>query len=77
MEKETKLLKLIHTDLSDLNQTITRGGKKYYVTFINYQSRYTKVCLLKYKYDVFYAFVSYKAEIENQLDKKTKGVKSE
>ena len=27
--RETELLELIHSDLEDLKQTITRGGKKY------------------------------------------------
>ena len=41
--RETKLLSLIHTDLGDLKQTVTRGGKKYYITFIDDFSRFTRV----------------------------------
>ena len=33
--RETKLFELIHSDLGDLKQTMTRGGKKFYVTFID------------------------------------------
>lgn len=33
VHRETELLSLIHTNLGDLKQTMTRGGKKYYVTF--------------------------------------------
>ena len=40
MSRETKLL-----DLRDLKQTVIRGGKKFYVTFIGYYSRFTKVYL--------------------------------
>ena len=32
MSRETKLLELIHPDLGDLKQSMTRGGKKFYVT---------------------------------------------
>ena len=35
VERETELLGLIHSDLGDLKQTMTRDGKKYYVTFID------------------------------------------
>ena len=42
VKRETELLSLIHTDLGDLKQTMIKGGKKYYVTFIDYFSRYTK-----------------------------------
>ena len=33
--RETKLLELIHSDLGDLKQTMTRGRNKFYVTFID------------------------------------------
>ena len=33
--RETKLLELIHSNVGDLKHTMTRGGKKFYVTFIN------------------------------------------
>ena len=34
VERQTELLSLIHTDLADLRQTMSRGGKNYFVTFI-------------------------------------------
>ena len=49
VSKETKLLELIHFDLGDLKQTMTRGGKKFYVTFIDDYSRFTRVYLLRNK----------------------------
>ena len=45
--KETKILELIHSNLGDLKQTMTRGGKKFYVTFIDDYSRFTRVYLLR------------------------------
>ena len=56
---------------------MTRGGKKYYVTFIDDFSRYTKVYLLKNKDEAFDMFLKYKAEVENQLNKKIKRVRSD
>lgn len=40
--KEIELLSFICSDLSDLKQTMTSGGKSYYNTFINNFSRYTE-----------------------------------
>ena len=42
IKTETELLSLIHTDLEDLKQTMIKGGKKYYVIFIDDFLRYTK-----------------------------------
>jgi len=77
IERQTELLSLIHTDLVDLKQTMTRGGKNYFVTFIDDYSRYTKVYLIKHKDEVFDMFLSYKTEVENQLDKKIKRIRSD
>jgi hypothetical protein len=70
VKRETDLLNLMHTDLGDLKQTMTRGGKKYYVTFIDDFSRYTKLYLLRSKDEAYSMFLLYKAEVENQLNKK-------
>jgi len=72
VEREFELLNLIHTDLGDLKQTMTRDGKRYYITFIDDCFRYTKVYLLRNKDGAFNMFVSYKSEVENQLNKKIK-----
>jgi len=76
VECQTKLLGLIHTDLVDLKQTMTRGGKIYFVMFIDDNSRYTKVYLIKYKDVAFDMFLTYKTEVENQLNKKIKRIRS-
>jgi len=39
VERQTKLLGLIHTDLAYLKQTMSRGGKNYFVTFMDDYSR--------------------------------------
>ena len=75
--RETKLLELIHSDLGDLKQTMTRGGKKFYVTFIDDDSRFTRVYLLRNKDEAFDMFLSYKAEVENQLYRKIKRIRSD
>ena len=42
VERESKLLNLIHSDLRDLKNSMTRGGKRFYITFIDDNSRNTK-----------------------------------
>ena len=54
IERELELLSLFHGDLKDLNNTMTRGGKRFYITFLG-----------EAKDD----FIKYKNEVENQLRK--------
>ena len=56
---------------------MTRGGKKLYVTFIDDYSRFTRVYLLGNKDETFDMFSSYKVEVENQLDRKIKRIRSD
>nr|KYP50829.1 Retrovirus-related Pol polyprotein from transposon TNT 1-94 [Cajanus cajan] len=72
--RESETLSLIHYDLADLKQTMSRGGKNYFVTFIDDFSRYTKVYLIKHKDEAFDMFLSYKTEVENQLNKRIKRI---
>ena len=76
MTRETKLLELIHSDLGDLKQTMTRRGKKFYVTFIDDYFRFTRVYLLINKDEIFNMFFNYKAQVENQHDRKIKRIRS-
>ena len=45
VEREFELLELIHSDLGDMKNNLTRGGKRFYITFIDDCSRYTVVYL--------------------------------
>ncbi|XP_075095193.1 uncharacterized protein LOC142173494 [Nicotiana tabacum] len=47
--RNTELLELVHSDLVDFKNTVSKGGKKCYITFVDDFSRYTKVYLLKFK----------------------------
>lgn len=55
---------------------MTRGGKKYYVTFIDDFSRYTRLYLIRNKDEAFETFLIYKSEVENELNRKIKRVRS-
>ena len=77
VERNLDLLELVHTDIYELNGILTRGGNRYFITFIDDSSRFTYVYLLKHKDDAFNVFKVYKAEVENQLGKKIKIIRSD
>ena len=54
---------------------MTRGGKKFYVTFIDDYSWFTRVYLLRNKDEAVDVFLSYKVEVEYQLDRKIKRIR--
>jgi len=70
--RDLALLELIHSDLCEMNGELTKGDKRYFIMFIDDCTRFCYVCLLKSKDEAFHYFKIYKAEIENQLDKKIK-----
>ena len=50
-------------DLADFKNTISKEGKKYYLTFIDDFSRYTRVYLLRTKDEAKEMFLKYKIEV--------------
>ena len=64
VQKITKFLELIHSDLGDFHSTPPFGGKKYYVTFIDDCSRYCQVHLLHAKNEALDKFRIFKNEFE-------------
>lgn len=55
----------------------SRGGKHYYISFVDDSSRYTRVYLLRSKDEACEMFMQFKAEVENQLDRKIKRLRSD
>ncbi|KAK6148476.1 hypothetical protein DH2020_019388 [Rehmannia glutinosa] len=55
----------------------TRGGKKYFITFIDDCTRYFYAYLLKSKDEALVAFKTYKNEVKNQLNMKIKMIRSD
>lgn len=72
VEISTTPLDLIHIDICDLKYVQMRGGKKYFITFIDDCTRYCYIYLLKSKYKALEVFKHFKNEVENQLSKKIK-----
>jgi hypothetical protein len=70
-------LDLIHSDICKMNGVLTEGGQRYFMTIIDNASRYCYVYLLKTKEEILNYFKTYKAEVENQLEKKIKRFRSD
>ena len=41
--RNSNMLELVHSDVCELNGVLTRGDKRYFITFINDFSRFTGV----------------------------------
>jgi len=51
--------------------------EKYCITFVDYHSRFTKIYQLRTKDETKEMFIKYKAEVENQLNKKINRLRSD
>ncbi|GKB54529.1 putative RNA-directed DNA polymerase [Tanacetum coccineum] len=71
-ERGEGLLDLVHTDVYGPFRSATKDGKRYYVTFTNYFSRYGYVYLFKHMSNTFEMFKRYQNKVENQLGRKIK-----
>ncbi|XP_066164242.1 cytochrome P450 714B2 isoform X1 [Oryza sativa Japonica Group] len=70
-------LELVHSGLCEMNGVLTKGGKKYFMTLIDDCTRFCYVYLLKTKDEALHYFKIYKAEVENQLERKIKQLRSD
>ena len=61
----------------DLKLVRTRGGNKYFITFVDDSTKCYYVYLLKTKAEAIEKFVLYKNEAENQFNKKIKLLRSD
>lgn len=77
IERTSEILNLIHSDLCDFHSTPTRGGKSYYVTFIDDYSRFCYVYLLNHKHEALDKFKIFKAEVENTCETTIKRLRTD
>ncbi|GKE83359.1 retrotransposon protein, putative, ty1-copia subclass, partial [Tanacetum coccineum] len=77
VERAKDLLGLIHIDVCGPFRIVSRQGANYFVTFTDDFSRYGYVYLLKYKHEVFETFKVFQKEVENQLGKTIKSLRSD
>ena len=67
----------MHNDVCGPLSTNARGGYSYFVTFTDDFSRYGYVFLIRHKSETFDKFKEFKNEVENQLNKKIKVLRSD
>ncbi|KAI3808383.1 hypothetical protein L1987_24333 [Smallanthus sonchifolius] len=76
-QRAKDLLGLVHTDVCGPFRTMSRSGERYFVTFTDDFSRYGYVYLMKHKHETFEMFEQYQNEVQNQLGKRIKMVRSD
>jgi hypothetical protein len=77
MERAADLLGIIHTDVCGPMSISTGNGYRYFVTFTDDLSRYGYIYLMKHKSETFEKFKEFQSEVENQLNKKIKHIRSD
>ncbi|GJT13546.1 retrotransposon protein, putative, ty1-copia subclass [Tanacetum coccineum] len=76
-KKAKDLIGIIHTDVSCPLRHVSTQGASYFITFTDDYSRYGYIYLLKHKHEVFETFKVFKNEVENQLGKTIKAIRSD
>ena len=71
------LLDLIHTDVCGPMSMHARGGFIYFITFIDDYSQYEYLYLMRYKSKTFERFKEFRNEVEEQLGRSIKSLRSE
>lgn len=75
--RTTDVLELIHTDICGPFPTASWNGQQYFISFIDDYSRYGYLFLIHEKSQSLDVFKNFKAEVENQLSKRIKCVRSD
>ena len=75
--RSSNVLELIHTDICGPFPTASWNGQQYFITFIDDYSRYGYLYLIHEKSQALEVFKAYKAEVENQLDRTIKAIRSD
>ena len=75
-ERNLAPLELIHSDLCEMNGVLKKRGKRCFMTLIDDASRFCYVYLLQTKDEALDYFKIYKTEVENQLERKIKRLRS-
>ena len=75
--RATRILDLIHFDVSGQMSHVSLSGYEYYVLFIDDHSRRTWIYFLKTKSEVFKRFQEFRALVETQTGQKIKSLRSD
>ena len=73
----TAELQLIHSNICGPMNVRARHGASYFITFIDDYTRYGHVYLISLKSQALDCFIQYINEVENQLDRKIKALRTD
>ena len=76
-ERAGDLLGLIHSDVCGPMRSSARDGSYYFITFTDDHSRFGYVYLMKHKSESLERFREFKKEVENQLGKTIKALRTD
>ncbi|KAJ9544647.1 hypothetical protein OSB04_024354 [Centaurea solstitialis] len=76
-ERATDLLEIVHIDVCGPFSHVARGGYRYFITFTDNFSRYGYVYLMRHKSESFDRFREFQNEVQNQLGRKIKFLRSD
>jgi len=77
VKRNSQLLELVHSDICKINGMLTRGEKRYSISFIDDYSRFTYIYLLRTKDEAFGKFKEFKKMVENQKKRQIKVLRSD
>ena len=77
VNRSNKLLELVHTDVCSPINIRAYEGYEYFITFTDDHSRYGYVYLIHHKSDSFEKLKEYRTEVEKQLGKPVKAIRSD
>ena len=73
--KTSEVLELIHTDICGPFPKASWNGQQFFISFIDDYSRYEYLYIIKKKSQSLDMFKAFKAEVENQLNKRIKAIR--
>ena len=76
-ERVDDLLGLVHSDVCGLISSTAKEGYQYFITFTDDYSRYGYLYLMKHKDESFEKFKTFKNEVQNQLGKSIKALRTD
>lgn len=76
-KKVVKTLDLVHSDVCGPMQTLSNGGSRYFITFIDECTNWVEVYFLKSKAEAKEAFQKYRAKVEKQTERKIKCLRTD
>jgi transposase InsO family protein len=76
-ERATILLTLVHADVCSPIGTSARGGYSYFIIFNDDFIRYVYLFLMRHRSESLKRFKEFQNEVENQLEKKIKALRSD